>query len=147
MKKIFLSALMFLFTVSVLAGFAFAEVKKAKAAAKEDNLASNVLYVCNCGPECKCNTVSTKPGKCGCGAELVPMHILKIENEDAILCTCGKDCTCKLDPNDPSKCGCGKQVKRVSIKGMYVCSCGSGCECNTVSDKPGKCKCGADLKI
>ncbi|MEW6738842.1 MAG: hypothetical protein AB1325_02910 [Nitrospirota bacterium] len=144
MKKTFLSTLIFLFTVTVLTGFVFAEGKKAKAA--KSTSASNILYVCNCGPECKCNTVSTKTGKCACGAELVPMHILKIENDEAILCTCGKDCTCKLDPNDPSKCGCGKQVRRVSIKGMYACSCGAGCECNTVSDKPGKCKCGADLK-
>jgi len=27
-------------------------------------------YVCNCGPNCKCNTVSINPGKCSCG---VPM--------------------------------------------------------------------------
>lgn len=144
MKKTCLSTLIFLFTVTVLAGFVFAEGKKAKAA--KSTSASNILYVCNCGPECKCNTVSTKRGKCACGVELVPMHILKIENDEAILCTCGKDCTCKLDPKDSSKCGCGKQVRRISIKGMYVCSCGSGCECNTVSDKPGKCTCGADLK-
>ncbi|MBI5633198.1 MAG: hypothetical protein HZA15_06955 [Nitrospirae bacterium] len=27
-------------------------------------------YVCNCGPDCRCNTVSVNPGKCSCG---VPM--------------------------------------------------------------------------
>ncbi len=143
MRK-FLFVLTVVLSLLVLAGFVSAEDKKAKAA--KNSSASNTLYVCNCGPECKCNTVSTKPGKCACGAELVPMHILKIENDEAVLCTCGKGCTCKIDPSDPSKCGCGKPVKRVGIKGMYVCNCGAGCECNTVSDKPGKCKCGADLK-
>jgi len=114
--------------------------------AKGDKEPGSVLYVCNCGEQCKCNTVSTRPGKCSCGADLVPMHVLKIEKDEAVLCTCGKDCACKIDPNDPTKCGCGKPVKRVSIKGMYVCNCGADCKCNTVSDKPGKCKCGGDLK-
>ncbi len=27
-------------------------------------------YVCNCGPDCKCNTVSVNPGKCSCGVPL-----------------------------------------------------------------------------
>jgi len=114
--------------------------------AEGDKEAGSVLYVCDCGDNCKCNTVSTKPGKCACGADLVPMHVLKIEKDEAVLCRCGKDCTCKIDPKDPTKCGCGKPVKRVSIKGMYVCNCGPDCKCNTVSDKPGKCKCGGELK-
>ena len=112
----------------------------------EDKGAGSILYVCNCGDHCACNTVSTKPGKCACGAELVPTHVLKIEGDQAILCTCGKDCTCKINPDDPTKCGCGKPVKKVSIKGMYVCGCSGGCSCNTVSDTPGKCKCGAEMK-
>ncbi|MCP5531870.1 MAG: hypothetical protein H7A48_01735 [Akkermansiaceae bacterium] len=28
-------------------------------------------YVCDCGPDCTCTTVSDKPGKCGCGRDLV----------------------------------------------------------------------------
>jgi hypothetical protein len=27
-------------------------------------------YICACGPECKCNAVSQKPGKCPCGMEM-----------------------------------------------------------------------------
>ena len=27
-------------------------------------------YACACGKECKCNTISQKPGKCGCGMEM-----------------------------------------------------------------------------
>lgn len=138
MSKKSLSVLTVLLALAVLAGFVFA--------GQEDKGTGSILYVCNCSGDCKCNTVSTKPGKCTCGTELTATHVLKIENDEAIVCTCGKDCTCKIDPNDPTKCGCGKPVKRVSIKGMYVCACGGGCACNTVSDKPGKCKCGNELK-
>ena len=28
------------------------------------------LYVCGCGAGCKCNAISDKPGKCGCGKEM-----------------------------------------------------------------------------
>lgn len=28
------------------------------------------LYVCACGPECTCNTVSKEPGTCPCGKDL-----------------------------------------------------------------------------
>ena len=106
----------------------------------------NMLYVCNCGGDCKCNTVSIKPGKCKCGGNLVPMHVLKIEKDEALLCSCGKGCDCQLNADDPTKCGCGSKVKRVSLKGMYVCKCGEGCTCNTISDKPGKCRCGNELR-
>jgi hypothetical protein len=27
-------------------------------------------YVCACGPECNCNAISQKPGKCPCGTEM-----------------------------------------------------------------------------
>jgi hypothetical protein len=27
-------------------------------------------YVCACGPSCNCDTISQKPGKCGCGSDL-----------------------------------------------------------------------------
>jgi hypothetical protein len=130
--------------VAVFSGLAFAaEEKKTSEAGVSEG---TILYVCNCGEHCKCNTVSTKPGKCACGDDLVPMHVLKIEKDEAVLCTCGKDCHCKISETDPTKCGCGKPVKRVSLKGLYVCNCGAGCACNTISDKPGKCKCGNELR-
>ncbi len=28
-------------------------------------------YACNCGPNCKCDTISQNPGKCTCGADMV----------------------------------------------------------------------------
>ena len=27
-------------------------------------------YVCGCGPDCKCGTISQSPGTCGCGKKL-----------------------------------------------------------------------------
>lgn len=27
-------------------------------------------YACNCGPKCKCNSISQAPGKCPCGTEM-----------------------------------------------------------------------------
>lgn len=108
----------------------------------------DVLYTCNCGDQCKCNSVSTAPGKCKCGSPLKWGHILKTEGDDALICQCEEGCTCSLDPKDSTKCGCGKSVKRVSLagSGLYFCNCGGSCTCNTVSPQPGKCKCNMELK-
>ncbi len=125
-------------------GMAMAAPMAADQAAQRHDL----LYVCNCGPECKCNSVATAPGNCKCGKPLVAYHVVKVEGDEALLCTCGGDCKCAIDPADSSKCGCGNPVKRVSLKGsgIYFCNCGGSCFCNTVSDQPGNCKCGMPLK-
>jgi len=130
--------------VMTCTGLSFAAEKQKTA--KQAPAQGTVLYVCNCGADCKCDTVATKPGKCACGKKHVQMHVLKIENNEATLCQCGKECQCKINESDATKCGCGKPVKRVSLKGLYVCGCGEGCTCNTISNKPGKCKCGQSLK-
>ncbi len=116
--------------------------------AKSDEERQDVLYYCNCGPECHCNSVGTSPGNCKCGKPMKWGHVLKVEGDTALVCTCGKGCKCSLHPDDPTKCGCGNPVKKVNLKGtgIYFCNCGGSCTCNTVSDKPGKCKCGMDLK-
>ena len=108
---------------------------------------SSAIYWCNCGPDCKCNSVSTQPGKCSCGKEMVGGHVIWVEGNTALACTCGPDCSCKIDPNDHSKCGCGKPVKKIDLKGtgLYFCNCHGACGCNTISDKPGSCKCGMPL--
>ena len=108
----------------------------------------DVLYACNCGSECKCNSMDTEPGNCACGKPMKWGHVLKVEGNEALLCQCAEGCQCELDPKDPSKCGCGKSAKRVSLAGtgMYFCNCGGSCFCNTVSNKPGKCSCGMNLK-
>jgi hypothetical protein len=133
--------LLFVVVAVALLGAAF---NTAKAAQKRHD----ILYYCNCGADCNCNSVSTHPGNCKCGKPMKAGHVLKIEGTVAYVCTCGKGCNCKLDPKDPSKCGCGQPVKKIDLKGtgIYFCGCGAGCTCNTVSDKPGKCKCGEDLK-
>jgi hypothetical protein len=133
--------LLFVVAAMVLLG---AAVNTANAAQER----SDILYYCNCGSDCNCNSVSTHPGDCKCGKPMKEGHVLKIDGTVAYVCTCGKGCNCKIDPKDPSKCGCGQPVKKIDLKGtgIYFCGCGGGCACNTVSDKPGKCKCGMDLK-
>jgi hypothetical protein len=115
---------------------------------KQTQQRQDVLYTCNCGPGCTCNTVSTSPGVCRCGAPLKWGHIVRVEGEEAILCQCAEGCTCTFNPQDPTSCSCGKPLKRVSLKGsgLYFCNCGGSCMCNTVSDQPGKCRCTMDLK-
>ena len=108
---------------------------------------TDVLYSCACGPECKCGSVSTKPGNCKCGKPMEWGHVVQIEGDTALVCTCDEGCKCAIDPKDPTKCGCGKDLKRVSLKdsGIFYCNCGGKCRCNTLSDKPGECKCGMQL--
>jgi len=114
---------------------------------------SQIYYVCNCGDDCKCNSISKEPGKCTCGKEMAAMHMLEIEKNTAVLCRCGADCSCERSKKDPNLCGCGKPVKTVDITGKHACSCGTpscicsgGCKCNAVSEKPGKCGCGKEMK-
>lgn len=110
---------------------------------------TDVLYSCDCGPSCECNTLATKPGKCTCGVPLKWGHVLKVEGNEALLCQCGEGCQCVgLNPENASQCVCGTPVKRVNLagSGIYFCNCGGACSCNWVSAQSGKCKCGMDLK-
>lgn len=108
----------------------------------------NVLHTCACGPQCQCGAASIEPGKCGCGKDLVPGHVLRVEGTEALVCQCGRECMCKLNPKDSTKCGCGKPVKRVNLegKGIHFCNCGGSCGCNYLSNESMKCKCGMNLK-
>ncbi len=109
----------------------------------------DVVYSCNCGPQCQCNSVSTEAGKCACGKALKWGHVLKVEGNDALLCQCEEGCRCAgLAPNDPTQCTCGNAVKRVHLDGtgIHFCNCGGSCMCNTVSDRAEQCKCGMELK-
>lgn len=51
------------------------KVEKGKAFFVQDGKEASVSltgkYACACGPECDCQTISQKPGKCGCGKDLV----------------------------------------------------------------------------
>lgn len=114
------------------------------AAQAGDNQRGDILYSCNCGPECKCNSLSKAPGNCACGKPLAWGHVVRVAGDEALLCGCAEGCQCAIDPKDPSKCGCGQALKRVSLKesGLFFCNCGGTCSCNTVSPVAGICKCG-----
>lgn len=99
-----------------------------------------VWHICNCDT-CSCNIFSDKPGKCTCGRDLVPVHILKIKGNKGYFCSCGPDCSCKLDSQYPTKCTCGNPIKVVDLTGKYVCEC-----CNVISSTPGRCACGKELE-
>ncbi len=110
---------------------------------------TDVVYTCDCGPQCQCNAVGTEAGKCACGKPLKWGHVLRVEGNDALLCQCAEGCRCAgLDPNDSTKCACGNAVKRVNLEGtgVHFCNCGGACTCNTVSDHAEQCKCGMELK-
>lgn len=131
MKKL-LTALMAAGILAALVAIAFA--------------AGPVYYVCGCGNDCQCSSMSSEPGKCGCGKDMVQMRLMSMDGMTAKFCPCGKDCECGPSA-DPSKCGCGKDAKSVALTGKYVCGCGADCQCGAISDKPGKCGCGKDLKL
>jgi hypothetical protein len=118
------------------------------AADKTDAARADVIYACDCGAGCTCNTLSKTPGQCSCGKPLRWHHVLKVEDTKALLCSCSEGCMCKLDPNDPGKCGCGQPVKQVDLKGsgLLFCNCGGSCTCNHLSETPGTCGCGMPLK-
>lgn len=114
----------------------------------ENGVRRDVLYFCNCGPECDCNTLSTSEGNCACDQPLKYGHVVKIEGTETLLCQCSDGCECEgLNPDDPALCACGSEIKRVDLAGtgLYFCNCGGSCFCNTVSEEPGKCECGMDL--
>jgi hypothetical protein len=37
--------------------------------------ASVAKYVCDCGPECKCDTISQNPGNCTCGKKMKMVEV------------------------------------------------------------------------
>ena len=74
---------------------------------------------------CDCHVVALKPGKCGCGHDLVKVTVTEVKEQVASYEIEGKTKTAKLT-------------------GKYMCACGSSC-CEMISDKPGKCACGMAL--
>jgi len=38
---------------------------------KEQTFKTVGKFMCACGPECKCDTISQSPGKCACGVDMV----------------------------------------------------------------------------
>jgi len=96
------------------------------------------VYVC---PDCE--TIALKAGKCEkCGKDMKASHLLGVKDGQAMLCDCASGCKCDAKGMKDGKCACGIEVKKISVKGLYVCTDG----CPEISDKPGKCMCGKELK-
>jgi hypothetical protein len=122
-------------------------VEQAPAPEAAAEVRHDIVYTCNCGDDCDCDTVAAEPGTCDCGNELKAAHLVKVEEHEGLLCTCEEGCTCEISAEDETKCVCGADLKRVSFEdsGIYYCKCGGSCTCNHVSTEPGKCACGMDL--
>ena len=117
-------------------------------AADSEEGGSTTVYLCGCEEGCSCKAASAKPGKCGCGKELVAHTVIELSGNIAKICGCGDGCDCgKSDAKDATKCNCGKDLKTVDLTGtgLYACDCGPT-YCRVVSDKPGDCNCGKALK-
>ncbi len=121
MKRVFAAVFALAFAL-VFVGTATAAQKMAKAKYK----AGDVVYVCNCGPDCPCLTMSKKEGKCVCGKEMVKTKIDKVVKGKAYVMVNGKQRVFKTT-------------------GKYVCNCGPDCPCDTISQKPGNCVCGKPM--
>jgi hypothetical protein len=120
----------------------------AAAQADVQDVQRDVLYSCDCGAGCDCNSVSKIAGNCRCGKPMAWGHVVKVEGNEALLCTCGEGCTCQQDAANPDQCAGGKPLKRVNLAGtgLFFCNCGGSCTCNTVAAVAGQCKCGMPLK-
>ena len=117
-----LSAIVGLLLVLSMAGCA--STSKSAASASLSVKAGDALYVCTC-ETCDCHVVALKPGKCGCGHDLVKVSVTEVNDQVA---------SYQVDGN----------AKTAKLTGKYKCACGSDC-CRMISDKPGKCACGMAL--
>ena len=96
---------------------------------KAEFKAGDEVYTCGCGEGCSCNTVSLKPGKCGCGKDLVKGKVTEVKEARLIVTTEGQ-----------------AKPRIFNTSAKYSCNCPGDCDCKTISNKPGKCGCGMELK-
>ncbi|HIJ97334.1 MAG TPA: hypothetical protein HPP94_16685 [Desulfuromonadales bacterium] len=122
MKKSVLLVVSLLFVFAAVS-FAFAEKGSL---GKFEAKAGDSIYVCGCGEGCKCGSLATKEGKCGCGKDLVKATVSKVEKGKVFYSVDGKEISAPL-------------------QGKFGCGCGDGCNCGSVSQKGGKCGCGKDM--
>jgi hypothetical protein len=86
-------------------------------------------YVCNCGEDCPCKTISTNPGKCTCGKDMVKAKVVKVDKDKADFMAEG-----------------WKKERSFKTVAKYICNCSPDCKCGTISQNPGKCSCGKEMK-
>jgi hypothetical protein len=60
------------------AGVASAGEKADKLAAADVKVGDTV-HVCGCGGNCHCGAIKAEAGKCGCGKDLIPAKVTKVE--------------------------------------------------------------------
>ncbi len=118
MKRLQLAILAMTFAVG-LAAAVYAEGEKFAAKVGDS------IYVCACGAACKCGTLSSSEGSCGCGRNMVKATVSKVDAERVYYSVEGKELS-------------------APIMGEYRCDCGN-CRCNAVSQKPGRCGCGGKM--
>lgn len=119
MKKVFMG----LFVTSMLLVSVFAFADKTLPVFKK----GDVVYVCTCGNDCPCMTMSRKEGNCACGKPLGKGIVSSVKEDKAVVTVDGKEMS-------------------FITKAKYACACGEGCTCGTISQKPGKCACGTEMK-
>lgn len=102
--------------VVFLAGIAFAGQGKGSDDKK--------IYTPDCPADCPSASVSTEPGKCACGKDLVEHKVLKEDGENYYVCACGAECNCSGMTEDGSKCACGKDLKAYAKTKKGGCGCG-----------------------
>lgn len=102
-----------LFIVAFMSAIAGAQDKTASEKWQAKATAGEAAYVCD-----KCHMMSETAGKCAmCGAEMKPMHVIKVVGDVATVCSCPDKCTCTgMKADDPTKCSCGKDVMNFSTK-------------------------------
>jgi hypothetical protein len=87
------------------------------------------VYACNCGINCKCNTMANKAGNCTCGKPMVKAKVMRVEGDTVYL-----------------KADNWLEERPFKTTGGYVCACGPTCNCNAMSQNAGKCPCGTEMK-
>jgi hypothetical protein len=117
-----------LIVLSVVLAIALAALAFAGAKSKMDLKVGDEVYACNCGIDCKCNTMANQAGNCTCGKAMVKATVVRIEGDTAYLQADG-----------------WKEARPFKTIGKYVCACGPACKCNAISQNPGKCPCGVDM--
>ena len=88
-----LSTIVGLVVVLFMAGCA--STSKSAGPASLSVKAGDVLYVCTC-ETCDCHVVALKPGKCGCGHDLVKVTVTDVKEQVASYQIEGKTKTAKL---------------------------------------------------
>ncbi len=116
MKK--LLVLVILFSIA-FTGLAFADKTQMTAKVGDE------IFVCACGDDCKCDSMSRNAGKCTCGKDLVKAKVTKVEK---------------------GKLTMDSRKRPFESIGKFACDCGPDCKCDTISQSAGNCTCGKKMK-